>query len=66
MIMMCKKHKSNELTPMDVSNVLGKNYRTILRWTKDGVFGNSRKCKYCGSYLIQTADVDAYIESLKL
>lgn len=64
--MMCKKHESNELTPRDVSNVLGKNYRTILRWTKDGVFGNSRKCKYCGAYLIQTTDVDAYIESLKL
>lgn len=60
------KHSVTDLSPKDVSQILSKNYRTILRWTKDGkVFKHSYKCECCGAYLIPSSDVDAYIESIK-
>lgn len=62
----CKKHSSTDLTPKEVSTILGKNYRTILRWTKSGLFENAYKCECCGTYLVPSSDVDAYIESLKI
>lgn len=63
--MKCELHKESDLTPNDVAKILNKNYRTILRWTKSGVFKNSHKCEHCGTHLIPSSDVDAYIESLK-
>lgn len=60
------EHNATDLSPKDVSQILNKNYRTILRWAKDGkVFRHSHKCEYCGAYLIPSSDVDAYIESMK-
>lgn len=64
--MKCEKHKETELTPKEVSSVLNKNYRTILRWIKSGLFENAYKCEHCGTYLVPSSDVDAYIESLKI
>lgn len=63
--MKCEHHKETDLTPNDVAKVLNKNYRTILRWTKSGVFKDSHICEHCGAYLIPSSNVDAYIESLK-
>lgn len=60
------KHNSTDLFPKDVSQILNKNYKTILRWVKDGkAFPNVKRCEVCGAYLIPSSDVNAYIESMK-
>lgn len=65
-VVKCKKHNLTDLTPKEVSMVFGKNYRTILRWTKAGFFKNAHKCDHCGTYLVPSSDIDEYIESLKV
>lgn len=64
--MKCENHDTTELTPKEVSNILNKNYRTILRWIKCGLFKGAHRCEHCGTYLVPSSDVDAYIESLKI
>lgn len=63
--MKCDKHKTNDLTPNEVSLILNKNYRTILRWIKEGKFKDVHTCEFCGASLIPSSAIDAYIESLK-
>ena len=60
----CNTHKFNDLTPTDVVFITGKNYRTILRWIKEGTFEHAYRCPKCNMYLIPSKDVEAYIDSL--